>query len=305
MRRLTLLFIVGPTAIGKTRFSIKLARRIKGEIISADSMQAYKGMRILSQAPSIAEKKEAKHHLTEFLDPRKVYSVASFISRAAGTIDSIIKRKKIPIVVGGSGLYVKGLIDGLFPSQPADIKFRKVMEKLVLKYGSPKLHERLSKIDPASAEKIHPNDARRIIRALEVYHSTGRTMTELRRETRGLKDLYRIKIFALTRPRDEIYKGIEERVDRMFDQKVVSEVKRLRKKRLSKTAKAVLGYKEITGYLDGSYDIDTARSLMKMNTRRFAKRQMTWFRADKRIKWFDLSKKSEAEAIKKIIKEIK
>lgn len=302
MRQLACIFIAGPTAIGKTRLSVELARRTGGEIISADSMQAYKGMRILSQAPTVSEKKRVKHHLLEFLDPRREYSVAAFRSSATRIIASIIRRKSVPIIVGGSGLYVKGLIDGLFPSPPADQKFRSSMRRFISRNGATKLHEKLLRIDPAAAKTIHPNDARRIIRALEVHHSTGRTMTELKSQTHGLKDHYRIKIFALTRPRNEIYNRIEERIDRMFDGKVLAEVKRLKKKKLSKTAKAVLGYKEIAGYLDGEYDLQSAKSLMKMNTRRFAKRQLTWFKADKRIKWIDLSKASTGVAVRRMAK---
>ena len=143
MWRLVCIFIVGPTAIGKTRLAVRLARRIKGEVISADSMQVYRSMRILSQAPARAEKKKVKHHLTEFLEPRKEYSVAAFRDKASRIIDSIIERKKIPIVVGGSGLYIKALIDGLFPSQPADLRFRCAMQKLVSKRGSIQLHKKL------------------------------------------------------------------------------------------------------------------------------------------------------------------
>ncbi len=302
---MTVIFIVGPTAIGKTRLAVRLARRIDGEIISADSMQVYKSMRILSQAPRASERKAARHHLIGFFSPQEEYSAAAFRDRAGRIIDSIMRREKIPIVAGGSGLYVKALIDGLFPAHPADLKFRKSMERFISGHGSKRLHEKLSKIDPQAAGTIHPNDSRRIIRALEIHHSTGRTMTELKCGTRGLKDRYEVKVFGLTRPREEIYEGIERRIDGMFDENVVGEVRRLRKRRLSKTAKAVLGYKEIAGYLDSEYDIETAIALMKTHTRRFAKRQLAWFRADERIRWFDVSKMSENEIIKAVIKEYK
>jgi len=299
----TVIFIVGPTAIGKTRLSIKLAPRINGEIISSDSMQVYKGLRTLSEAPAAAERKKARHYLAGILDPRKEYSVAAFRVRASRLIASIIKRRKVPIVVGGSGLYTKALIDGLFPSPKADLKFRSSMQKSILAHGAKILHERLARIDPQSAKTIHPNDARRIIRALEIYHSTGKTMTELKSQTRGLKDHYDIRIFGLTRPREQIYKDIEARVDRMFGGPALNEVKRLKRKRLSKTAKAVLGFKEIMGYLDGEYDLKAAKSILKRNTRRFAKRQLTWFRADSRIRWFDLARISEEAVVRKIAKE--
>lgn len=300
-----IIFIVGPTAIGKTRIAVKLARALGSEIISADSMQVYKGMRILSQAPGRCEKGPVRHHLTEMLDPRKEYSVALFIKKAHLLIASIIKKGKVPIIVGGSGLYVKGLIDGLFPSPQADMEFRKKMARSAQKYGSKKLHVKLTKIDPGSAALIHPNDLRRIIRALEIHHSTGKTMTELKSKTKGLKDIYDIKIFGLMRPRGEVYAGIDARVDKMFRDNVVGEVKRLKAKRLSKTAGEALGLKEISGYLAGSYDLDAAKEMMKMNTRRFAKRQFTWFLADPRIKWLDMSKMGEGRIIREMIKDYK
>ena len=298
-----IIFIVGPTAIGKTALAVKLAKKINGEIISADSMQIYKAMTILSQSPGPAEIREVRHHLVELLDSGKEYSVAVFIKSASRAIASIIKRGKAPIVAGGSGLYVKGLIDGLFPSPEADLKFRKSMGKFAAKHGSRKLHVRLAKIDPLSAEKIHPNDLRRIVRAIEIYHSTGKTMTELKSSTRGLKDKYEIRIFGLTRPREEIYSRIDKRVDKIFRRGAVEEVKKLKRRKLSKTAEMVLGLDEISGYLEGRYDLDGAKEMLKMNTRRFAKRQLTWFRADKRIRWFDLSKMTQQEAVKKIKRE--
>jgi len=315
----SIIFIVGPTAIGKTSLAIELARRIDGEIISADSMQIYKGMRTLSQAPTELEKKRARHHLVGLLDPRKEYSVAEFIKKASAAIASIIKRKKMSIVAGGSGLYVKGLIDGLFPSPEADSKFRSKMERFAAKYGSRKLHSRLSKIDPASAGTIHPNDVRRIIRALEIYHSTGRTMTELKASTRGLKDRYDIRIFGLTRPREELYSQIDARVDKMFRQGIMREVRALARKGMSKTARSAIGYRETLEYLrkhkgkkgiigedKGAKreDIEALKELIKTNTRRFAKRQMTWFGADKRIEWFDVSKMSEKSLVNSIVKAI-
>ena len=176
------------------------------------------------------------------------------------------------------------------------------MKKFVAKYGSPSLHSRLAKIDPGSANAIHPNDVRRIIRALEIYHSTGKTMTELKHSTHGLKNKYDIKIFGLIMPREEIYSRIDGRVDKMFESGVIAEVKRLRRKRLSKTAAAVLGFNAISGYLDGKYDLDAAKDMLKMDTRRFAKRQLTWFRPDNRIRWFDVSKRNTKEIIKNIAK---
>lgn len=305
MLRQKIIFIVGPTAIGKTRLAVKLAKKINGEIISADSMQIYKGMKILSQAPTPIERKGARHHLVGLLDPKKEYSVADFRIMATDMIGAIIRRKKVPIVVGGSGLYIKALVDGLFPGPKADLKFRKRMEAFASRNGLKRLHEKLLKIDPESARLIHPNDKRRIIRALEIYNATGKTMTDLKACTKGLSDIYDIRIYGLTRPRDEIYSSIDSRVENMFRDGLVREVKRFKGKRPSRTARAILGYKEISGYIDGSYCLATAKELLKKNTRRFAKRQFTWFRADHRIRWFDLNKIDNKTLVDRIIKEYK
>ena len=285
LEKRTVVSIVGPTAIGKTALALKLARKIGAEIISCDSMQVYKGMDILSQSPKNTETKKIRYHLVRFLSPAKEYSAGSFSKCAASLIDDIIRRKKFPIVVGGTGLYVKSLVDGLFPAPKADLKFREDMYDYASRCGNKRLHKKLEKIDPTSASTIHPNNVRRVVRALEICHSTGRTMTELKSGTRGIADKYRIKIFGLKAPREEVYSNVNARVDKMFASGVVNEVKKLSRKPLSKTAKAALGFKEIVGYLNNEYSLDEAKELMKRNTRRFAKRQLTWFRADKRIRW--------------------
>ncbi|OGW85315.1 MAG: tRNA (adenosine(37)-N6)-dimethylallyltransferase MiaA [Omnitrophica bacterium RIFCSPLOWO2_01_FULL_45_10] len=304
MRRInTVIFIVGPTAVGKTRLAVKLAAKIGGEIISCDSMQIYKGLRILSQAPTAKDKKSIRHHLVAVLGVGKEYNAASFRRRAVRIINSMIGRKAaVPIIVGGSGLYVKSLIDGLFPSPPADLKFRNRMRRFIINYGSEKPHKELSNIDPEAAKKIHPNDSRRIIRALEIYHATGHTPTEIKLKTKGIKDLYDIRIFGLMKPRELLYSDINTRVDRMFEDGALDEVKRLQRKRLSKTAKAILGFKEIKGLLNKKYGFDTAKDLLKKNTRRFAKRQIAWFKQDSRIAWFDVSKMIDEKIISRMIK---
>jgi tRNA dimethylallyltransferase len=298
----TVIFIVGPTAVGKTNLALKLARRVNGEIISCDSMQIYKGMGVLSQSPELLRTEKIRYHMVRFLSPAKEYNAASFSKFAAFLIEDIIKRKKIPIVAGGTGLYAKALIDGLFPAPKSDLKFIKKSYDYASRYGNIRLHKKLESVDPASARMIHPNNIRRVVRALEIWHSTGRTMTELKRGTKGIVDKYRIKIYGLTASREKIYSDINDRVDRMFENGVIREVKRLCSKRLSRTAKAVLGLKELTDYLKGKTDRERAKELMKQNTRRYAKRQFTWFRADDRIRWFDVEKLNADEVIKKIIK---
>lgn len=296
--------IVGPTAIGKTALAIALARKIGGEIVSADSMQIYKGMPILSQAPCRRQLKRVRHHLVGYLDPRADGTVGAFRARGMAAVRSILRRKKIPVVVGGSGLYVKALVDGLFPAPGADLGFRKKMQAYAARYGRCRLHAKLERIDPVSASKIHPNDARRTIRSLEIFHATGRTMTDLAAATRGLKHEHDILLFGLNRPRHQLYAAIDARVDRMFRNGAVGEVRRLRKKRLSTTADSVLGYKEILGALEGERSLDEAKALLQMNTRRFAKRQLSWFRADKRIRWFDLNASTHKRIVQRIVKEM-
>jgi len=297
----TLIFIVGPTAAGKTRLSIKLAKRLKGEIISVDSMQVYKGMNITSQAVTGRKQLGVRHHLVGELDPSKEYNVNVFREKSEEIIASILKRGKVPIIVGGSGLYVKALIDGLFPSPEADMVFRGRMLEYAKKYGSSKLHKKLAKIDPNSAASIHPNDTRRIIRALELYDSTGKTMTELKLETKGLGNRFRIRMFGLNMPREKLYEAINNRVEQMFKDGLTREVKRLSEKKLSKTARMALGYKEVLGFIEGEYGADEAKEMLKMNTRRFAKRQMAWFRAwGKRVTWFDPEKISDVRIVEMI-----
>lgn len=300
LRKPPVIFIVGPTAIGKTAAGIKLAKRINGEIISCDSMQVYKGLEALSQAPAAKETKNVRYHLISFLDPQDDFSVAKFIDKAASLIDDILRRKKVPILIGGSGLYVKALIDGLFPSPKEDEKFRKKMYKLAERYGSKYLYNKLNKVDPASASAIHQNDIRRIVRALEIWHGTGKTMSELKRGTKGIASIYKVKIFGLTAPREHIYSNINNRVEDMVRAGALREVKKIYRRKLSRTASAMIGLNELSGFLKGKYDIEAAKELMKMNTRRFAKRQLTWFRADKRIKWFDMNGTSQAKMINEI-----
>lgn len=282
------IFIVGPTATGKTNLAIKLAREIKGEIISADSMQAYKGMDIVSQKPTRFQQKRVTHHLISFLNPQDEYSAAEFSRKARRIINDIIRRGKAPIVVGGSGLYIKALVDGIFPSKGKNEKVRERLRRLSDEKNSPFLHDRLKKIDPVSAGKIHPNDVKRIIRALEIYEVEKNTKTSMKQRTKGIKDEYDIRIFGLITDRDKLYERINRRVDLMFRRGVVREVKKLLESNLSLTSKQALGIKEIKGYLDGMYDIEKAKDMLKKNTRRFAKRQLTWFRPDKRIVWLDV-----------------
>lgn len=299
----TVIFIVGPTAVGKTAFAIELAKRIKGEIISSDSMQAYRSMDIISQKPTKRERKIIPQYLIDILSPKEEYSAAEFTKRAGLLIDDIIKRKRRPIVVGGSGLYTKTLIDGLFFSPEKDGAFRKDLESKAEEGGSKFLHAELEKVDPEAASKIHPNDLRRIIRALEVFHLTGTPISEHKKKTRGIKDRFNIRIYGLIRERSVIYERIEDRVERMFEAGLVKEVKRIKRCAPSITAEASLGYKEVLGFLDKRYSAQEAMELLKKKTRHFAKKQLTWFRPDKRIRWINL-KIPQGKAVDIVIRDL-
>ncbi|MFA4991245.1 MAG: tRNA (adenosine(37)-N6)-dimethylallyltransferase MiaA [Candidatus Omnitrophota bacterium] len=285
------IFLVGPTASGKTRFSIELAKELNAEIISCDSMCVYKGMDILTSKPTRLDRKRIRHHLVDIVSPEKEFSVAEYRKLALEAIEDILRRGKTPLFVGGSGLYVRAVIDGLFPSAEKDFKFRKRQEALAKKYGRGYLYKKLKKMDPVRAKKIHPNDLRRVIRALEIYHTERKRPSELNKNTEGLKRDFRI--LGLNPARQELYKNIDDRVEDMFKKGIVGEIRRLSRRRLSITAKKALGYGEVLGYLKGGYPLEEAKELLKKNTRRFAKKQLTWFRPDKRIHWLGADGKSD------------
>jgi len=299
-----LLFIVGPTAIGKSKIAFEAAKRLDAEIISCDSMQIYRNMGIMSQVPSLKWRKRIPHYLVEVLNPSEEYNVAKFREAALRHISCITEKGKTPMIVGGSGLYMKALLDGLFPSPGRDLWLRESLFKEEERKGPGTLYAKLSRVDHKAASKIHPNDTRRIVRALEVYYLTGISITEHKKMTKPLSSEYDAKIFGLIRPREALYQRINKRGEEMFNKGLVKEVKRISKKTLSMTAAASLGYKEILGYLKGKYSLEEAKELLKQNTRRFAKRQLTWFRADKRIEWVDVDEIGSEEVVEAIAKSL-
>ncbi len=277
------IFLVGPTASGKTKLSLKLAKKLNAEIISCDSMSIYKGMDVLTSKPSKADRRKVKHHLIDVISPTKEFSVSEYRRLAIAAIEDILKRGKTPLFVGGSGLYVKAVVDGLFTSAGKDEKFRKAQHALAEKYGKRYLYNKLKKVDPERAKKIHLNDLRRIVRALEIYRTEKRRPSELLKKREALG--YSFKIFGIDMPREKLYKNINKRVEDMFRQGIVKEVKNLSRRKLSLTARKALGYNEVIGYIKGDLLLGQAKELLKKNTRHFAKRQLTWFRPDKRIAW--------------------
>jgi tRNA dimethylallyltransferase len=280
-----LIFLVGPTAVGKTDLAVSLAKKINAEIISCDSMQVYKGMDILTSKPPVGIRKKIPHHLIDVVKPSCEYNVSRYRGQAIKKILAIVKKGKVPFFVGGSGLYMSVVVDGIFEVKTEDRALRKKLYKQAQGCGSQKLYADLVKADPKAAAKIHPNDAKRIIRALEVFKVTGQPISQMQSKRKGLGDEYDIRIFCLDLPREELDRRIDQRVDRMFRQGLVKEVKKLLKSRLSKTSAMAIGIKEVKGYLSGEYSLQEAKTLIKKNTRKYARRQMTWFRKDKRIGW--------------------
>ena len=299
------LIILGPTAVGKSKLAIELAKRLDGEIISADSMQVYFGMDIGTAKPSKEELEEVPHHLINIIPPDKNWSVSDFVSNAKSMIEDIIKKGKLPIVVGGTGLYLNALIEGYaFPMIKANKEVRERLEGEAKAYGSLHLYEKLKKVDPDAAEKIHYNDLKRMIRALEVYELTGKPMSKMQaKDEESLP--YELVIVGLDMDRKKLYEKIEERVDQMLKSGLIAEVQGLIKEGYDKklTSMQAIGYKEVAEHLHGKYTLDELINILKQNTRNFAKRQMTWFRRFKNVNWFDVEKMSIGDIIKLIKQE--
>lgn len=292
-----IIFIVGATATGKTQVSYLLAKKLKGEIISCDSMQIYKNLPLLTAQPAKSILKSVRHHLISLLNLSEEYNVAKFIRLAKKKFKEIFDKGKIPIVVGGSGFYISGLLDGIFSGSGEDIKLRRELEREAAKYGNNYLYQRLEKLDREAAKEIHPNNLRRLVRALEVCIKTGGKFSQVKKNRVGLWGNFDVKLIGLTRSRQELYKFIDKRVDDMFRKGVVKEAKKALKLPLSKTAKQIIGINEIVGFLKGEYNKEEAKRLIKRNTRHFAKRQMTWFRRDKRISWIEIGEQDKPEEI--------
>ena len=301
-----IIFIVGPTGVGKTAVSLVLAKRLKTEIVSCDSMQVYKDINIASNKPFTKILQEIPHHLINAVSITKEFDVVLFRKKAVETIHKIHKKNKIPLIVGGSGLYMQVLLDGIFKGPKKNERLRQELEKEAQVKGNQVLYQRLQEIDPRAAAKIHPHDRRRIIRALEVSLTASEPISELQKNRRGLWGKFDIKIFALNRDRRELYESIDKRVEWMFQDGLVGEIQGLLPKKWSRTAEGLLGIKEVKGYLRGEYDLEKAKYLMKLNTRHYAKRQLTWFRKDKRIRWMMIDKdQTTAEIVSGILEEIK
>lgn len=297
--------IVGPTASGKTAVSIELAKKINGEIISADSMQIYKDMDIGSAKPTKEEMQGIPHYMIDVVEANEVFNVAKYKEMAEECIEKILAKNKVPIIVGGTGLYVSTLTKGVeFSDIENDLEYRDELTKISLEEnGVDKLFDMLKGIDPEAAEIIDKNNVRRVIRALEIYKVTGKTKTQVDRES--LKELkYDYKVFGLNWDRQELYDRIDKRVDIMLDMGLLDEVKKVNEKGISPTALQGLGYKEIIEYFNNEITLEEAIEKIKQETRRYAKRQMTWFKKDKNIVWIDAKDRDYVvDYIYKIIEE--
>ena len=284
-----LLCLLGPTAVGKTEIAIQLAQHLNAEIISVDSRQIYKQMDIGTAKPTPEEQQAARHHLIDCVDISQPFSVADYQSLADTAIADIQNRGKQVILVGGAGLYFRAVVDGLFEGPDADTALRERLEQEAAQRGVDVLHERLHACDPASAERIHPNNVVRVIRALEVYELTGTPMSEHQQQWHQENPRYPFIAFCLTMPRALLYQRIEQRVEVMLANGLIAEVESLLAAGYTRDSVALrsFGYKELIAYLDGHCTYLEAVEQLKQNTRRFAKRQLTWFRKDTRIEWVD------------------
>ncbi|MEW6458012.1 MAG: tRNA (adenosine(37)-N6)-dimethylallyltransferase MiaA [Bacillota bacterium] len=284
-----LVVITGPTATGKTEVGINVALACGGEIVSADSMMVYRGMNIGTAKPSASEMRGVPHHLIDVVDPDEEFNVARYQQLAGEAIVGILGRKRIPLLVGGTGLYIRSVVeDYRFPVR-ADRRLRNRLQETAELYGCARLHRHLAVVDPVTARRLHPNDQRRIIRALEVYYQSGIPFSR-HPDRRDRAPKYLPVMFGLNMERGRLYRRIEERVDAMIRAGLVREVQSLLEKGYGPELVAMkgLGYKEIAAHLRGSLTLEEAIHILKRNTRRFAKRQLTWFRRDERIRWLDV-----------------
>ena len=282
--------MTGPTAVGKTAASIGLAKAVEGEIISADSMQVYRGMDIGSAKISRKEMDGVRHYLVDVLEPEEEFNVVKFQRLARQAAEEIYSRNKIPIVVGGTGFYIQALLYDIdFTENDGDISLRQELEKTAEDKGPEYLHQLLQEVDPQAARDLHPNNIKRVIRALEFYRQTGQKISEHNRKERAKESPYRYAYFVLTDDRARLYDRIDRRVDAMMEAGLLEEVRSLRDRGVKRTCTSMqgLGYKELYACLEGECSLDEAVRIIKRDTRHFAKRQLTWFRRERDVIWLD------------------
>ena len=295
-----LIVITGPTASGKTALSVRLAKELGAEIVNADSMQIYKYMDIGTAKPTVEEREGVPHHLIDIVNPDELFSVARYCECAKSAIDDIHSRGKTAVMVGGTGLYVDSLVNNIqFSETEPDEEYRQLLETEAQERGNECIYEKLKAIDPESAAKIAVQDTKRIIRALEVYHVTGKTITWHNEQSRSVPSPYNTTMFAISMDRDALYDKINRRVDVMLELGLVDEVKKILEMGVGEKATSMqaIGYKEIVGYLKGEISLEKAADDIKQGSRRYAKRQLTWFRRNSNINWIE----NDVEEILKVL----
>lgn len=295
-----LIVVAGPTASGKTRLAIDIAKSVNGEIVNADSMQIYKYMNIGSAKPTLEEQSEAKHHLIDFLEPDEEFSVADYTELAHKVIAEIASRGKIPIMCGGTGLYINSVVNDItFGEIETDYKLREELNELAKQHGSQYLLDILKEFDPVSAQRLHPGNLRRIVRAIEFYRTTGIPISKHQEMTKQKESRYEPLMLCVKWDREVLYDRINKRVDIMMNDGLLDEVKQLMEMGYTKELNSMkgIGYKEIIDYFEGNMSLEDTVNLIKQSSRRYAKRQLTWFRRDKRIHWLDANEDFLAEGI--------
>ena len=285
-----LIILTGPTAVGKTELSIRLAKSVNGEIISADSMQVYRYMDVGTAKITAEEMQGVPHHLIDVLEPSEDFNVFLFKEMAEKALDNIYKKGKIPVVTGGTGFYIQALLyDIEFSEEEGDKTYRYMLEKKAEKEGVTVVHNMLKEVDPEAAKEIHENNLKRVIRALEYYNETGMRISEHNKEQRQKESPYDFRYYVLNMDREKLYSRVNLRVDIMVENGLIAEVTKLKEMGYNKELNSMqgIGYKEIRDYVDGVYDLDTAIETLKKNTRNFAKRQITWFKREKEVVWLN------------------
>lgn len=299
-----LIIITGPTASGKTDAALNIAKkRGSFEILSADSMQVYRNMDIGTAKVPHQVRETIPHHLIDIIDANESYSLGKYMEDARKILSKSAEDSKCILVVGGTGLYIRGLTHGIFNGPAADWEFRKQLEAVVEEKGSIYLHNKLNEVDAVSAARLHPEDHQRVIRALEVYEKSGISISELQKKYLNKESEFDYKIFIINRPKPDLHKLIEKRVDDMFEKGFIDEVVQLRDdpRGLSRQASQALGYKELLRYLNNEIDLQATKDLIKQNTRQFAKRQLTWFRSFKDSCWIDCPSDNSNEMVSRTI----
>lgn len=296
------LLIVGPTAVGKTEISLRLAHSLGGEIVSADSRQVYRFMDIGTAKPTRHELEQVPHHFIDIRNPDEYYSAGEYGREARVCIKNLLAENKVPIVVGGSGFYIRALVDGLFAPKISDPEVKERWRSRIREEGTEKVFAYLSQVDPQSASRLHPNDTQRLVRALEVYEISGKPLSAFQQGQESPAEFSPLFI-GLTRERNRLYDRINRRVDEMIKAGLIDEVVSLENRGWGRQLNALrtVGYKEVFDYLQGTVSQDEMIRLIKQNSRRYAKRQMTWFHRDSRIRWIYLDEQDETKILHNII----